>query len=93
MVRRTNQSNPTRNAYLGEDAPDRSSRLNYYWYSLDENIAKVSAYGTITGVGVGTTTIQAVYKTDPSKVAELEITVISYTIQEEPTYIQYGMDI
>lgn len=83
----------TRNAYLGENAPDRSSRLNYYWYSLDESIAKVSAYGTITGVGVGTTTIQAVYKTDPSKVAELEITVIPYTIQEEPTYIQYGMDV
>ena len=83
----------TRNVYLGENAPDTTSRLKYNWYSLNPNIAKISAYGTITAVGVGTTTIQAVYKDDPSQVAELEITVIPYTEQTEPISLQYGMDV
>ncbi len=83
----------TRNVYLGENAPDSTSRLKYNWYSLNPNIAKISAYGTITAVGVGTTTIQAVYKDDPSQVAELEITVIPYTEQTEPIHLQYGMDV
>lgn len=82
----------TRHLYLGEDAPDRTSRLNYSWYSLDESVAKVSAYGTITGVGVGTTTIQCVYKADSSIKATLVITVSDY-IGTDYVYLDYGMDV
>lgn len=83
----------TRNLYLGQDAPDRTSRLKYNWYSLDESVAKVSAYGTVTAIGVGTTTIQAVYKDDPSKIATIEIEVLPYSEEVEPTNLQYGMDV
>ncbi|MBS5852414.1 MAG: hypothetical protein KIC61_02205 [Staphylococcus sp.] len=57
----------TRPCYLGNDAPDTSSRLNYYWYSSNNNVATISSYGTITAVGVGTTIIQSVYKSDSTK--------------------------
>lgn len=57
----------TRPCYLGNDAPDTSSRLNYYWYSSNNNVATISSYGTITVVGVGTTIIQSVYKSDSTK--------------------------
>lgn len=48
----------TRCAFLGDDAPT-TSRVDYDWYSSDESIVKVSAYGTITAVGVGTAYIQS----------------------------------
>lgn len=83
----------TRYVYLGENAPDKTSRLNYNWYSTNKNVARVSAYGTITAIGVGTTKIQAVYKNDPSKVAELEITVLPYPTDTTTQYLQYGMDV
>lgn len=57
----------TRPCYLGNDAPDTSSRLNYYWYSSNNNVATILSYGTITAVGVGTTIIQSVYKSDSTK--------------------------
>lgn len=57
----------TRPCYLRNDAPDTSSRLNYYWYSSNNNVATISSYGTITAVGVGTTIIQSVYKSDSTK--------------------------
>lgn len=47
----------TRCAFLGDDAPT-DSRLEYDWFSSDERVLKVSPYGTITAVGVGTAYIQ-----------------------------------
>ncbi|MCM1259531.1 MAG: Ig-like domain-containing protein [Prevotella sp.] len=83
----------TRYLYLGENAPDKTSRLNYNWYSMDESIAKVSAYGTITAIGVGKVKIQAVYKKDTRRIATLEIEVLPYPEEVEPIYLQYGMDV
>ena len=70
-----------------------TSRYTYYnWYSTNESVALVSAYGTITAVGVGKTTIQCVYKEDPTVIATLEITVISYS-NTGTIYLNYGMDV
>lgn len=53
----------------------------------------MSAYGTITTIGVGKVKIQAVYKKDTRRMATIEIEVLSYSQDEEPTYLQYGMDV
>ena len=66
----------TRPCYLGNDAPDTSSRLNYYWYSSNNNVATISSYGTITAVGVGTTIIQSVYKSDSTKKGTYKLSLI-----------------
>ena len=83
----------TRYLYLGENAPDKTSRLNYNWYSMNERIATVSSYGTITAIGVGKVKIQAVYKKDTRRIATIEIEVLPYPEEVEPTYLQYGMDV
>lgn len=47
------------------------SRLDYYWYSSDENIAVVTDYGTVIGLNVNNDTsvkIMAVNIEEPSKV-------------------------
>lgn len=82
----------TRLCYLGDDAPNKQSRLNYYWYSSNNNVVTISNYGTITAVGVGTATIQAVYKNDTSKIATLTIQVVEDT-NNDIVYLQYGMDV
>lgn len=89
----------TRICYLGSDAPNPTSRYTYYnWYSTDESVAIVSAYGTITAVSPGTTIIQCVYKNNTSVVAYLEIEVIEDILEtnnpngENDIYITYGMD-
>jgi hypothetical protein len=56
-----------------------ASRLDYHWYSSDENIAIVTDYGTVLGKNVGTVKIMAVLKTDPSKVFVKEFTIINDT--------------
>lgn len=82
----------TRSVYLGKDAPDNISRLRYYWYSLDESVAKVSPYGTITAVGVGKTTIQAISKYDLTRLGSIEINVVEDPNQKI-VYLKYGMDV
>ena len=44
------------------------SRLDYYWYSSNENVAEVTEYGTVLGKTIGNVKIMAVLKSDPSKV-------------------------
>jgi hypothetical protein len=56
-----------------------ASRLDYHWYSSDENIAIVTDYGTVLGKNVGTVKIMAVLKSDPSKVFVKEFTIINDT--------------
>lgn len=54
------------------------SRLNYYWYSLDEEKAKVSAYGTVTAMPVTEVSevkIIAVYKFNPKEVRSIILTI------------------
>lgn len=92
----------TRICYLGNDAPNTSSRTLYYWYSSDENIAIVSAYGTITATAYWydsvmskTVTIRAVYKDDLTIVGEIELTVYKYfsNSNDEIVLTKYGMDV
>lgn len=54
------------------------SRLNYYWYSLDESKAMITPYGTIIAREVKeetTVIIMAVCKTDLEKVGQIEFTI------------------
>ena len=73
----------TRIIYPNYNYDISSSRLDYYWYSSDENIAEVTAYGTVLGKSIGTVKIMAVLKSDPSKVFVKEFTVISDTGTEQ----------
>lgn len=89
----------TRICYLGNDAPYLQSRTQYYWYSSDETIAKVSAYGTVTATALWadsdtykTVTISAVYKDDTSIVGTIDFTI--YKSNDTTTkYLEYGMDV
>jgi len=64
----------TRCVYFTDMAPS-TSRLDYYWYSLDETKALVSNYGTITAISAGEVKIIAVYKGDSKKVGSLTINI------------------
>ncbi len=74
------------------------SRLDYYWYSSDENIATISDFGTLLGLSPGTVKIMAVYKNDPSVVYVKQFTVLPDTrtedlvveISESITYAENG---
>ncbi|MCM1260784.1 MAG: Ig-like domain-containing protein [Prevotella sp.] len=59
------------------------SRLNYYWYSLDEEKAKVSAYGTVTAMPV--TEVSQVKIIAVSKFNVKEIRSITLTIFPDTT--------
>ena len=77
----------TRNIYLmvEDRLRDPISRLDYDWYSSDENIAKVTAYGTVLALNVTedkTVTIYAVLKTDPSIVYAKTFTILKETKTE-----------
>lgn len=68
----------TRNAYLAANAPS-SSRLAYTWSVSNSNIAKVSAYGTITALSPGIVEIIATYNVDTSYIATVMLTVYPET--------------
>lgn len=68
----------TRNIYLGNDSPS-TSRLKYTWSSSNENVAKVSMYGTVVGVSPGTAVIKAIYIDNPSIVGYLTVEVVHDT--------------
>lgn len=89
----------TRICYLGSDAPNRTSRTLYNWYSSDENIARVSAYGTVTatalwtdGAEYKTVKITAVYKENTQIIGELEFTIYK-SVYSIVKYLNYGMDV
>ena len=74
----------TRNVYI-DPLPYsiEASRLAYDWYSTNPNIARVSAYGTITAVNPGVVTIRAILRSNPAVVGELQITVFEDTTIED----------
>lgn len=89
----------TRFIYLDNTLDIRSqSRLDYYWYSSDENVASISDYGTLLGLSPGIVKIMAVYKNDPSVVYVKQFTVLPDTrtedlvveISESITYAESG---
>ena len=64
----------TRNAFISSTVSS-DSRLAYYWFSSNEEVASVSDWGTIFAYSPGTTTIQAVYQNDMSIVVFISIVV------------------
>lgn len=84
--------------YLGPDAPNPTSRYDYYnWYSTNENVILVSAYGTVTAVGVGEAQVKCVYKADSSITATLSFEVIDDPLDNgdnaNDIYLNYGFDV
>jgi len=71
--------NFTRLIYPDYNYDVSASRLDYHWYSSNENIATVTDFGTVLGKNVGTVKIMAVLKEDPSKVFVKEFTIIEDT--------------
>ena len=77
----------TRNIYLmvEDRLRDHMSRLDYDWYSSNENVAIVSQYGTVLAKPVDsntTVTIYAVLKEDPSVVYRTTFTILNDTSEE-----------
>ena len=88
----------TRNLYLmvKDCENDPMSRLEYDWYSSDDNIAKVSGYGTVLAMPVNndsSVTIYAVNKEDPSIVYKKDLTILKETKTDEiiiESYMTYS---
>ena len=85
----------TRNIYLmvEDRLRDPMSRLDYDWYSSNENIAIVTKYGTVLAMPVDidtTVTIYAALKTDPSIVYYKTFTILN-DIEEELIEIECEM--
>ncbi len=88
----------TRNLYLmvKDRENDPMSRLEYDWYSSDDNIAKVSGYGTVLAMPVNndsSVTIYAVNKEDPSIVYKKDLTILKETKTDEiiiESYMTYS---
>lgn len=54
-----------------------NSRLNYNWYSSNQNVCEVTKYGTILAKNEGTAFIIASSKTEPFKYSRIEINVLN----------------
>ena len=68
----------TRLMYIKNGIPS-NSRLDYYWYSLDETKARVSNYGTVTALEtdeIVQVKIMAVYRYEITKVSIFELTIL-----------------
>ena len=77
---------------------NRDSRLDYYWYSSNESVARVTDFGTIMALSVTVDTpvlIMAVNKEDPSKtyVKEFIIKVETNTFEDYPLIYNIDMTI
>ena len=86
----------TRLIYLDSSAPSLS-RLDYYWYSSDEDVAIITDYGTILALPISTTQetvkVMAVYKNDMSKcyVKEFVVKNDTSTYSSDPIDIYLDM--
>ena len=72
----------TRNLYLLFDGvpTQYSSRLDYDWYSSNNSVATVTAYGTVLGLNVEEdteVTIYAIRKSDPSIIYKRTFTILN----------------
>ena len=80
----------TRNLYLMVEDRLREpmSRLEYYWYSTNENIAKVTKYGTVLALNVDvdtSVTIYAINIKDPSIIYKKNLTILKETKTKQIT--------
>ncbi len=72
------------------------SRLDYYWYSSNEEAAIVTNYGTVLGLNVDVDTyvkIMAVNKNDPSKVYVEEFLIRPEINIDEPIYYYLNIEL
>ncbi len=88
----------TRLIYLDDDYAPSVSRLDYDWYSSDENVAIVTSYGTVLAKNVSQNTtvkIMAVYKNDMSKVYVKEFTILNdtKTYNSDPLDIEMTLNV
>lgn len=84
----------TRCLFFENGAPS-NSRLDYYWYSSNEDILDVSIYGTVLAYNVNMdmqVCINAVYKYDTSIVYQIYLTVKDEEITT-PKYLEYDIDL
>lgn len=84
----------TRCLFFENGAPS-NSRLDYYWYSSDNEILDVSIYGTVLGYNVNIdrqVCINAVYKYNTSIVYQIYLVVKDEEIQT-PKYIEYDLEL
>ena len=88
----------TRLIYLDYSAPSLS-RLDYYWYSSDEDVAIITDYGTVLALPINTSQktvkVMAVYKSDMSKcyVKEFVVKNDSSTYLSDPIDIDVNMTV
>ncbi|MGI6758319.1 MAG: hypothetical protein ACOX40_00775 [Bacilli bacterium] len=88
----------TRLIYLSSASPS-PSRLDYYWYSSDEDTAKITDYGTVLALPIDvsqkTVKVMAVYKNDMSKCYIKEFTVVkdTETYYSDPIVINLNMEV
>lgn len=88
----------TRLIYLDSSAPSLS-RLDYYWYSSDEDVAIITDYGTVLALPISTTQetvkVMAVYKNDMSKcyVKEFVVENDNSTYSSDPIDICVNMTV
>lgn len=88
----------TRLIYLDSLAPS-VSRLDYYWYSSNEDVAIITDYGTVLALPINTSQetvkIMAVYKYDMSKcyVKEFVVKNDSETYYSDPIDIDVSMTV
>ena len=85
----------TRHLYLMVEnvLEEPMSRLEYDWYSSNENVAKVTAYGTVLALNVNAdtdVTIYAVQKDEPSRVYRTTFTIKKET-ETDPILISCEM--
>ena len=85
----------TRHLYLMVEnvLEEPMSRLEYDWYSSNENAAKVTAYGTVLALNVNAdidVTIYAVQKDEPSRVYRTTFTIKKET-ETDPIFISCEM--
>ena len=82
----------SRICYFDTNLITATSRLDFTWISSNENILKVTDYGTVIGKNVDeleTVTIYAISKTDPTIVYTKEFEVVPY----EGDYIDINIDL
>ncbi len=88
----------TRLIYLDYSAPSLS-RLDYYWYSSDEDVAIITDYGTVLALPINTSQktvkVMAVYKSDMSRcyVKEFVVKNDSNTYLSDPIDIDVNMTV
>ena len=85
----------TRVLYLNSQIVPSTSRLDYYWYSSNEEVATISQYGTLfakDGAGNKSIEIIAVYKNNPSIIYKKSFVIKEETKTEE-IVINYEMTI